>query len=442
MKKLFVWILVLGIVMTAACAGGETMPDLYDLYGETEEGRMWVGFAIPILDGVQLTSSAGLYGDPSEIDVWDGANLNSVFYATTEARGKLLVLLSDMEDKTPGIPMYYVVDTDQELKTGDLIVRSGDSMGSRINRAVYDAVPITWQEMDCLLLTLSGDTPLGSALQTREGELAGLVVAQYAEGENRYIALSIAELRKCLDKVADKLSEESDGISMAGYTVNVENTNTVTFDWSGVELPEIPEGKALFHVVADLDSDYLTYLEITPGDKTMVMFLTPGRTYVSGFVMCDKGTMPDLPEQYRETTVPEAEPLTEYSFHSEIFAIGDLAEDAPASAMPTVPEEITEEFLRSGRSCIYSVTSYDVDKIIDSLSLLVTLTSPEGSNYRWESYWIYHPSYEQRDEWYERISDSGLLDMLNENGYPEGEYEMCIYIDGKLADTFTFTLKK
>ena len=149
-----------------------------------------------------------------------------------------------------------------------------------------------------------------------------------------------------------------------------------------------------------------------------------------------------MPQACATTVMPEAEPLTEYSFKSEVLAIAEMAENAPADAMPTVPEEITEELLRSGRGCIYSVSSYDVDRIITSLPLLVTLTAPDGSNYRWESLWIYHPSYEQRDEWYELIDATGLLEMLDINGYPEGEYEMCMYIDGKLADTFTFTLKK
>ena len=66
MKKIAVLLISLVMILMAACALGEVTPDLYDLYGETEEGRMWVGFAIPILDGVQLTSSAGLYGDPNQ----------------------------------------------------------------------------------------------------------------------------------------------------------------------------------------------------------------------------------------------------------------------------------------------------------------------------------------------------------------------------------------
>ena len=35
-----------------------------------------------------------------------------------------------------------------------------------------------------------------------------------------------------------------------------------------------------------------------------------------------------------------------------------------------------------------------------------------------------------------------LLDMLNASGYPQGTYEMAMYIEGKLADSFSFELTK
>ena len=34
----------------------------------------------------------------------------------------------------------------------------------------------------------------------------------------------------------------------------------------------------------------------------------------------------------------------------------------------------------------------------------------------------------------------GLLKELNRKGYPSGEYHVAMYVDGKLAGEFTFTL--
>ena len=103
-------------------------------------------------------------------------------------------------------------------------------------------------------------------------------------------------------------------------------------------------------------------------------------------------------------------------------------------------QKITEEMLRSGRACLYSVSSYSVEEKIDNETLLVTLTAPDGNIYHYESGWYYDPAIMERDEWYTTLDNTGLLEMLNRNGYPRGTYELSMYIDGKCADSFTFDL--
>ena len=71
----------------------------------------------------------------------------------------------------------------------------------------------------------------------------------------------------------------------------------------------------------------------------------------------------------------------------------------------------------------------------------MTLTDPEGNNYRYESGWIYDPSYMADDTWAVALKDTDLLEFLNDSGYPAGIYEIAMYIGGKLADSFTFELK-
>ena len=110
--------------------------------------------------------------------------------------------------------------------------------------------------------------------------------------------------------------------------------------------------------------------------------------------------------------------------------------------MPAAVNEVTEELLRSERACIYSVSSYTVDQGIENLTLLITLTAPDGSNYRYESGWYYDPSVMEKDEWYVLLQDTNLLTMLNDSGYPAGTYEMSMFIEGKLADSFSFELTK
>ena len=441
MKKWTALVIALVMLVTAGTALAEAKPDLYDLYDAADGGKTWIGTAVPIMDGVAVTSPVGLPEKVSGMEIWDGTAYRPVTLGLPVADGKILVLLHETDGEKPGIPAYDYVETGVVPQAGNLMVRSGDWMLSRINRAVYDASVISWNNREALLLTLSGDTAVGSPLITADGKLAGIVTAEYAEGLNRYVALTVPEITACLQEAAELLEEpELADNRPEGYTVTVEG-NLVTFDWSGVKLPEIAEGEKLYHIVADSESSYLTYVEVTEGVTKSTMLLTPGRMYVSGLAGF-RDLPDDLPQQAALTSLPEAEPMTDYGFESQVFAIAEMPEDAPQGAMPTVPDQITETLLRSGRACIYSVSSYTVDQAMEDFTLLVSLTAPDGSNYRYESGWYYDPSVMKKDEWYTLLSDTTLLDMLNEAGYPAGTYEMAMYIEGKLADSFSFELIK
>jgi hypothetical protein len=312
-------------------------------------------------------------------------------------------------------------------------------MPSRVNRAVYDLSVISWNNREAFLLTLSGDTPVGSPLISTDGKLAGLITAEYAEGVNRYVALPVKEIYSCLQEASRMLDGTEPDTRPEGYTVTMDG-NQVTFDWSGVKLPETGEGEKLYHIVADSESTYLSYLEVTEGMTQVTLLLTPGRTYISGLAGF-KGAPDELPEQAAVTALPEAEPMTDHSFRQLTFALGELPKGATSDTMPTVVTDVTEELLRSDRCCIYSVSSYEVEKEISGLSLLIAMTAPDGNNYRYESSWYYLPEYNEKDEWYVTMKDSGLLDMMDEE-IPAGTYDVSMYINGKLAASFSFTLTK
>lgn len=441
MKKWMAWLTVL-VMITALAAGAfaETSgtPDLYDLYGEAENGKVWLGTAIPLMDGVAIASMTAFPADPVSFDLWDGSAYRAVSLVIPTADNTVAVILHETDGEKPAIPAYELPDTGLVPQLGDLIVRSGDWLGSRVNRAVEDASAITWLHRNALLLTLSGDTAVGSPLVTRDGKLVGMIVSEYAEGLYRYVAVDAQQISLCLQEAAEILNRPDGDTRPEGYTVSLDE-NLVTFDWSGVQLPEPAEGEKLYHIVADAESNFLTYAEVTEGMTEITMLLTPGRMYLSGLGLF-KGIPDDLPGQMAITALPEAERLTEHDFQSKVLAIAELPEGAPEGTMPTVPEQITEELLRSGRACLYSVTSYRVDEALDGLTLLVTLTAPDGNNYRYESGWYYDPGIMGNDEWYTLMSQTGLLDMLDESGYPAGIYTMDMYIDGDLADSFSFEL--
>ena len=61
MKKLLALLLALTMLITAGTVFAETggTPDLYDLYDATAEGRKWIGTAVPMIDGMAITSPVG-----------------------------------------------------------------------------------------------------------------------------------------------------------------------------------------------------------------------------------------------------------------------------------------------------------------------------------------------------------------------------------------------
>ena len=442
MKKRMAFLTALVMLLTMTAAFGETAgtPDLYDMYIWKENGRQWVCTAVPIIEGVAVVSAPGLPDSLNGAEIWDGKAFRAVDTVLTVADRTLSVLLFETDGEVPGIAPYDFLEAGKALRTGELLVRSGDWLQSRINRAVYDAASITWKGRDALLLTLSGDTTPGAPLITAEGLLAGIVVAEYAEGFNRYVALTIGEVTNSLQEAAALLEYEDADNRPEGYAV-VTDRNLVTFDWSGVTLPERAEGETLYHIVADSESSYLTYIEVSENMTQQTMLLTPGRIYLSGLGVYTK--LPDdMPEQLAVTVLPAAEPMTDYQFRSKVLAIAELPADAPDGTMPTAMDEVSETLLRSGRACIYSLSSYVVDSVLNDSTLLITLTAPDGSNYRYESGWVYDPSYMSEDEWYVTLEDTGLLEMLNQSGYPEGVYTLDMYIDGKLADSASFQLIK
>jgi hypothetical protein len=237
------------------------------------------------------------------------------------------------------------------------------------------------------------------------GELAGLVIADYAEGMNRVLALPAEEIARAITEAGTALTNlYSWGDPLEGYRVTAVK-NLVTIDWSAVTLPEKAEGEQLYVVVADIGNDYLNFYPAERTNRTIQMTLAPGRIYLSGILACS-GSPSEIPEHYEVTVIPEGQRLTEYGFTPTLTAVAEMPEDAKEGEAPVPVTEVTEELLRSGRAWFYSASRYKVTEKIPDKTLLVTLTDPEGNVYRYESSWIYAPEYMNDDVWY--ISLAGL----------------------------------
>ena len=440
MKKKFV--LLLALLLAAAAAAGlaeeERAPGLFDLYSVDGDEPVWLGTAVSPYDGILVTAAAVLPEGMKHLAVTDGVSTWDAEAAAPDQAGLGAVILYDAETKQPAAGLYELAGGAVQGAGGSVL--TGDGKRSRINREVYSASAITWQSAPCLLLSLSGNVAPGSPLILSDGRLAGIAVGEWAEGTDRFIFLSADGIIRSMSESLNTLAGRSPANPPEGLAITAD-TNEVTFDWSGMTLPEKAEGTDLYLVVADTLNSYLTYFRLDGNESSVTMILTPGRTYHSGIDAYAEAPS-KVPDSYAVTVMPPAEKLTDYSFVSNVCAIAEAPEEGlPKNGLPTPVTEVTEELLRSGRAYFYSSTSYDVMSTKDGISLLVTLTDPTGNNYRYESGWIYDYLYRKNDTWAVSMDETGLLEMLDASGYPAGVYEVAMYIGGALADSFTFELK-
>ena len=445
MKK--AWILMLTVVLLLLCcafAGAEEIreTDLFDLWDYGGESPVWTGSAVPISEGVVITSSAMLPKNTDYLVVSDGKEQWEAEAVMSDSEGKLMLVLFDAEKKPSRYGTWPLMPMGTNTAASSCVVRFGDALGSRINRAVLNAEETEWMGRHCYLMTLSDAAPAGSPVLTEDGQLAAIVAAQYAEGMNRVLALPADEIAESLTEVAAMLNNLPDWSEKPeGLTVTLDR-NAATIDWSGMTLPEKAENEKLYLIVADAGNSYLNYYPAEVSNRTLKTILTPGRLYVAG-VKAYSGIPDSLPDKYIVFNAAPVKRLTDHSFRPILTAVAESQGPSLKEGETPVPvTEVTLDLLRSGRAWFYSSSTYEVTEEINDGTLLVTLTDPQGVNYRWESSWVYSPAYMEGDIWYISLRDSGLLSFLeNRNQDIRGVFQMAYYVNGDLADCFEFELK-
>ena len=420
----------------------ELPAELFDLWDYGAESPVWVDSLIPVAEGVLLAPS-GVAGIPAEqLAVTDGENAWAVETVVQDSDSLIAMVFYDPTEKPARWGAWQLMGWGDETPASSCVVRFGDRFGSRINRGVLSAEEFIRNGRRFLLLDLTDPAPVGSPVLTADGRLAGVVTAQWAEGVNRVLVLPAEGVAECVTGVAGLLvglpawSEPPEGLSV--ITVR----NTAMIDWTGMAMPEKKDGEDVWMVLVDTGNDFLTSFPADVKDRVISVVLTPGRFYIVGPVV-SAGRPAAVPESFASVYVPQTGKLTEYGFKPVLTAIAEAPEGGLKESEAPVPvTEVTEELLRSGRAYFYSHSTYEVTENVEGKSLLVTLTDPNGNNYRYESGWLYSPDYMAEDIWYMPLSDTNLTAILDADGYPAGVYRVAFYVDGMLADEFSFELKQ
>lgn len=443
--------LLAGMLLMICCAGtlGEATEteadgreaDLLDIWQQGEDGdRTWITAAVQAMDGMLVTSPELLPEKTESLTVSDGQKEWKIEAVIPDSTGAIAMVFYDISRNLPVRAPWAMMPFGDSVQASTCIARYGNENGGRTDRKVLSAATLRWRNSRVLLLTMEEETPAGAAVLNARGELTGVVIAEYAEGLNRVMAMPVEEIVRCMTEAGTLLTNlVSWGDPPEGFKVTTDK-NLITIDWSGMDLPEKKEGENLYLILADTANDYLNFYPAETETRVFSAILPPGRVYISG-ILASAESPSELPERYEVTVIPPAQRLTEYHFRPIRTAVAEMPADAKDGDTPTPVTEVTEELLRSGRAYFYSASAYEVEDKTDGETLLVTLTDPEGNVYRYESSWLYAPEYMQEDIWFIPLTDSGLIWSLDQSGYPKGEYQMAYYVDGELADEISFELK-
>ena len=419
----------------------ELTAELFDLWDYDGESPVWVDFAIPVAEGILVAPSAVAEIPVEQLVVTDGENAWVVDAVVQDSDNLLAVVFYNPAEKPARWGAWQLLAWGDETSASSCIVRYGDRFGSRINRGVLSAEEFTRNGRRFLLLDLTDPAPVGSPVLTADGRLAGIVTAQWAEGVNRVLVLPAEGIAESVSGVAGLLSGLPEwGEAPEGLSVTMIH-NTAVVDWTAMTLPEKKDGEDVWMVLVDTGNGFLTSYPAESKDRVFTTVLTPGRFYIVGPVV-SAGRPTAVPESFASVYVPQTGRLTEYGFKPVLTAIAEAPEGGLKEGEAPVPvTEVTEELLRSSRAYFYSWSTYEVTENIEGKSLLVTLTDPNGNNYRYESGWLYSPDYMAEDIWYLSLAETNLTSILNADGYPAGVYRVAFYVDGLLADEFSFELK-
>lgn len=447
MKKL----LALMLAVTLACLSVPAMaaePALYRLVSRDARGNDTVlGSAVLLMERTVLLTTVwaaqadgGLYaiGSGGEFPIERGVRVPS--------DGDLLLL--ELDKESPAAPLLLgSSDTDDLVSVG---IR-GD--GTVISADVRHVSTVPYRGENCLLLTAEEDLLPGSVILGANGDLAGVVVAEYGEGAGRYVAMPAETIYQLLAEDTQSMDEgwqESlpDGSSWLKDVSVTAKPGMLLVDWSASEIENLSEDSVFEVFFADMANPYYSYVQVDGSERQAELPAVPGREYMvwvqhaHGEAVTD-GYRPD--EFAVQVRTEDAAPMELYSYADTTFYLGavpaEQAEDVEGLVTPL--EAITAEALSDSTTalCLQAVSTYEIDQTTEA-ALLVTLFTPEGFVFMEDAGFIYEPSLADEDIWHvdvtELFSDYSLYNGTE--SMASGEYTLAYYLDGCLANSLQWTL--
>lgn len=391
-----------------------------------------------LLPDLLLTTRWALQGPGTLLAVGDSGTLPVEEIAPLGPNSELVLLL--LSGETGAKPVSLSSEARQLFCAG--YRSSGDPVcmpAGHVTPMLLDGLPSLQFSAEEALLP-------GSVLLDAAGQLAGLTVARYGEGEGRFAALTgsaiYAEL--CSYQEAKTAAKP---VGLQGFTAVVQD-GCLLVDWTACTADLDPDSTLKVFFAAE-NNPYYSSTSAKVSEGSILLPVVPGLAY-SLWLMPEAGeAQADLPQREppaMTADVPEAKPFELFGYQDTEMYLGILPAGKALAEDEDLPrlEPVTAQALADADSqLLLQVTStYPALEQQQEALLLFVLTTPEGHAFAYEATYIFDPSLALGDTW--RASVSGLFtDYITLNGtgaFAPGEYTLGYYLDGALASQITFTL--
>lgn len=438
-KRICLLLLLLALALPAAAE--DTAPDsLYLLVNHDAAGvETPVGSAVLFSNQYTLLTSVWAVAAQDDLYAVGAGGSFHIDKAAVVSEESELVLLS-LEEAAPAAPLTFA-------SLEGLISVVGYQGTQAVSGAIDLPSYMFYDETPTLLYTAPTTLLPGSALLGENGGLVGITLAAYGEGEHRYVAVAGDEFQSLFSTSAAPTLPE--GVSwVTGFTAT-PSVGKITVDWADA-LPACEEENCTIGLFfTDVLNPYYSYITLEQTGSTDLP-LTPGHTYKVWVQHTHGDLVTDVPrpeEAAVSVTLPEALPFDRFDYQDREFYISAIpAEQAADSFTELLPplKPITAQALADPDAAIFlqASSTYTITETSE-VDLLVVLTTPEGYTFDYLGLFIFDMALQQSDVWNVDITEmfSDYL-LFNDTGaMTSGEYTLCYYLDGALANQISWTLE-
>ncbi|MDO4484269.1 MAG: hypothetical protein Q4C54_07530 [Clostridia bacterium] len=284
-----------------------------------------------------------------------------------------------------------------------------------------------------LLLTENELSGLGSAVLSERGEVVGVIVSQWA-GDRAYVMAPLKQMPA--DLLALRGTDTPQWQQMDAATSSVlkplevrATATSLNISWN----PDMVDTRLVRIWITNIENSFTSVIHAMADKGTAEVEVPEGIYAVCAFkedeIAADQ-TEPETEDiQFVRVECPGAYTDYEYRDKVDIIALdSDVTPDENTAAVPV--KDCTDIVGDEGKTLYLRVLSmYRVEEEI-TLPLMITLTAPDGQVYFHSARFIFVPSIQDNDVWYDNITQL-MDDCRRMSGLKEGTYTVRYYIDGR-----------